>query len=85
MRREMGVGVIHVDEPVYGGANGALKIAHDMPAEDRAERPARGRASRFTKPNAGAQQVPQLGSRGSRSRVRAAFLLSGAPNGDCEP
>jgi rod shape-determining protein MreB len=22
-----------VDEPIYGGANGALKIAHDMPAE----------------------------------------------------
>ena len=22
-----------IEEPVYGGANGALKIAHDMPAE----------------------------------------------------
>ncbi|MFO1052859.1 MAG: MamK family actin-like protein [Planctomycetota bacterium] len=34
MKREMGGGkVVHVDEPVYGGANGALKIAHDMPAE----------------------------------------------------
>jgi rod shape-determining protein MreB len=25
--------VLHVEEPVYGGANGALKIAHDMPEE----------------------------------------------------
>lgn len=25
--------VIRVEEPMYGGANGALKIAHDMPAE----------------------------------------------------
>jgi rod shape-determining protein MreB and related proteins len=25
--------VIKVEEPIYGGANGALKIAHDMPAE----------------------------------------------------
>lgn len=25
--------VIRVEEPVYGGANGALKIAHDMPAD----------------------------------------------------
>ena len=25
--------VVKVEEPVYGGANGALKIAHDMPAE----------------------------------------------------
>ena len=25
--------VLRIDEPVYGGANGALKIAHDMPAE----------------------------------------------------
>ena len=25
--------VIRIEEPVYGGANGALKIAHDMPAE----------------------------------------------------
>ncbi len=34
MKREMGGGrVSRVEEPVYGGANGALKIAHDMPAE----------------------------------------------------
>ncbi len=25
--------VIRIEEPVYGGANGALKIAHDMPAD----------------------------------------------------
>ncbi|MEX1023931.1 MAG: MamK family actin-like protein [Planctomycetota bacterium] len=25
--------VMRIEEPVYGGANGALKIAHDMPAE----------------------------------------------------
>jgi len=25
--------VIRIEEPIYGGANGALKIAHDMPAE----------------------------------------------------
>ncbi|TAJ23392.1 MAG: hypothetical protein EPO68_03210, partial [Planctomycetota bacterium] len=25
--------VIRIEEPVYGGANGALKLAHDMPAE----------------------------------------------------
>jgi len=25
--------VLRIEEPVYGGANGALKIAHDMPAE----------------------------------------------------
>jgi rod shape-determining protein MreB len=25
--------VLRVEEPVYGGANGALKIAHDMPEE----------------------------------------------------
>jgi len=25
--------VIRVEEPVYGGANGALKVAHDMPAD----------------------------------------------------
>jgi rod shape-determining protein MreB len=25
--------VIRTEEPMYGGANGALKIAHDMPAE----------------------------------------------------
>ncbi|MCC6670608.1 MAG: rod shape-determining protein [Planctomycetes bacterium] len=34
MARDLGGGkVVKVDEPVYGGANGALKIAHDMPAE----------------------------------------------------
>jgi len=34
MRRTLGGGrVIRVEEPVYGGANGALKIAHDMPEE----------------------------------------------------
>ncbi len=34
MRRRLGQGrVMRIDEPVYGGANGALKIAHDMPAE----------------------------------------------------
>jgi rod shape-determining protein MreB len=34
MRERLGEGrVVRVDEPVYGGANGALKIAHDMPAE----------------------------------------------------
>ena len=34
MKRRLGEGhVIRVDEPVYGGSNGALKIAHDMPAE----------------------------------------------------
>jgi hypothetical protein len=25
--------VVTVEEPMYAGANGALKIAHDMPAE----------------------------------------------------
>ncbi len=25
--------VVRIEEPIYGGANGALKIAHDMPAE----------------------------------------------------
>jgi rod shape-determining protein MreB len=25
--------VLRVEESMYGGANGALKIAHDMPAE----------------------------------------------------
>ena len=25
--------VIRIEEPIYGGANGALKIAHDMPEE----------------------------------------------------
>jgi rod shape-determining protein MreB len=34
MRRRLGVGrVTTVEEPIYAGANGALKIAHDMPAE----------------------------------------------------
>jgi len=34
MHRTLGGGrVIRVEEPMYGGANGALKIAHDMPAE----------------------------------------------------
>jgi rod shape-determining protein MreB len=34
MREELGGGkVLRVEEPVYGGANGALKIAHDMPAD----------------------------------------------------
>ncbi|MBL8862260.1 MAG: rod shape-determining protein [Planctomycetes bacterium] len=34
MKQRLGSGkVLRIDEPVYGGANGALKIAHDMPAE----------------------------------------------------
>lgn len=34
MRRRLGTGrVTTVEEPIYAGANGALKIAHDMPAE----------------------------------------------------
>ena len=34
MHNMLGSGrVIRVEEPMYGGANGALKIAHDMPAE----------------------------------------------------
>ena len=34
MHARLGGGkVIRIEEPVYGGANGALKIAHDMPAE----------------------------------------------------
>lgn len=34
MQTRLGGGkVIRTEEPVYGGANGALKIAHDMPAE----------------------------------------------------
>ena len=34
MNRDMGGGkVIKIEEPIYGGSNGALKIAHDMPAE----------------------------------------------------
>ena len=34
MHRILGSGhVMRVEEPMYGGANGALKIAHDMPGE----------------------------------------------------
>jgi rod shape-determining protein MreB len=34
MQERLGSGrVLRIEEPVYGGANGALKIAHDMPAE----------------------------------------------------
>jgi rod shape-determining protein MreB len=34
MKQRLGGGkVIRIEEPIYGGANGALKIAHDMPAE----------------------------------------------------
>lgn len=34
MKARLGSGkVIRIEEPIYGGANGALKIAHDMPAE----------------------------------------------------
>lgn len=34
MQRDLGGGkVIRVEEPIYGGSNGALKIAHDMPEE----------------------------------------------------
>lgn len=34
MNRDLGGGkVIRVEEPIYGGSNGALKIAHDMPEE----------------------------------------------------
>jgi rod shape-determining protein MreB and related proteins len=34
MNKRLGSGkVMRIEEPVYGGANGALKIAHDMPAE----------------------------------------------------
>lgn len=34
MKKELGGGkVIRIEEPIYGGANGALKIAHDMPEE----------------------------------------------------
>ena len=34
MHRELGGGrVIRIEEPIYGGANGALKIAHDMPED----------------------------------------------------
>ena len=34
MQDKLGGGrVVRIEEPIYGGANGALKIAHDMPAE----------------------------------------------------
>jgi len=34
MHERLGGGtVMRIEEPVYGGANGALKIAHDMPAD----------------------------------------------------
>jgi rod shape-determining protein MreB len=34
MRERLGSGkVVRIEEPIYGGANGALKIAHDMPAD----------------------------------------------------
>ncbi len=34
MHTRLGGGkVLRIEEPVYGGANGALKIAHDMPAD----------------------------------------------------
>jgi len=34
MQRTLGGGnVIRIEEPIYGGSNGALKIAHDMPEE----------------------------------------------------
>ena len=34
MHRILGSGtVIRIEEPIYGGANGALKIAHDMPED----------------------------------------------------
>jgi rod shape-determining protein MreB len=34
MQERLGSGrVLRIEEPVYGGANGALKIAHDMPDE----------------------------------------------------
>ncbi len=34
MHQRLGSGkVLRIEEPVYGGANGALKIAHDMPGE----------------------------------------------------
>ncbi len=34
MKQTLGGGrVLRIEEPIYGGANGALKIAHDMPAE----------------------------------------------------
>ena len=34
MRDQLGGGkVLRIEEPIYGGANGALKIAHDMPED----------------------------------------------------
>ncbi|MCZ6596594.1 MAG: MamK family actin-like protein [Planctomycetota bacterium] len=34
MHERLGAGhVIRIEEPLYGGSNGALKIAHDMPAD----------------------------------------------------
>ncbi|HIG87443.1 MAG TPA: hypothetical protein EYQ25_10405 [Planctomycetes bacterium] len=34
MREHLGSGkVVRIEEPIYGGANGALKIAHDMPED----------------------------------------------------
>lgn len=34
MKERLGGGkVVRIEEPIYGGANGALKIAHDMPEE----------------------------------------------------
>ena len=34
MHDMLGRGTVQrIEEPMYGGANGALKIAHDMPAE----------------------------------------------------
>ena len=34
MKERLGGGkVIRIEEPIYGGSNGALKIAHDMPEE----------------------------------------------------
>jgi rod shape-determining protein MreB len=34
MHERLGGGrVVRIEEPIYGGANGALKIAHDMPGE----------------------------------------------------
>jgi rod shape-determining protein MreB len=34
MHKQLGGGkVMRIEEPIYGGANGALKIAHDMPAD----------------------------------------------------
>ena len=34
MKERLGSGkVIRIEEPIYGGSNGALKIAHDMPED----------------------------------------------------